>query len=412
MKRRDRPIWLMVLGAFLCAALTLTLTSSARAQGLNRLNAEGVERATPGPDTPTGFVTTGLRDFGYHLNRLTADPSQNWVVSPLSIAYAFSMARAGAGGETAAEIDRVFGFPPTGRDEAFNAVTRQVVPTDRRATVLIGNALFAQQGLPIGKPFLGTLAAQYGAGVYTVDFRSPDAAKTINEWVRQQTADRIRKLFDQLDSDTRLVLANAVYLKAEWEHPFLTTQPAPFKLAGNTRQVPTMQVDTDMRYAKGPGWQAVELPYAHSDLAMRIMIPTAGHSPDDLLTADSMASVGSALQPAYVDLAMPSWNFGTDIDLADPLVRLGMGQAFAPGADFSGIRPGLFISQAVHRADITVDERGTTAAAVTGIGMAVSARVDQPVVVRADHPFAFAIVHRPTGLPLFVGHVADPAAHA
>jgi serine protease inhibitor len=409
MARPNRRFWRIVLSAVVATAITLTLTSSARAQTLTRLGADGVDRADPSPTAPTGPVTRGLVDFGAQLDKLTADPSKNWVASPLSIAYAFSMARAGASGETAAEIDRAFGFPATGRDEAFNAVTRQVVPTDRRATVLIGNALFTQQGYPVGKPFLSTLAAQYGTGVYTVDFSSPNATKTMNDWVRTQTADRIRKLFDQVDPDTRLVLANAVYLKADWQQSFDHTVQADFRPAGGgTRQVPTMGMEADLRYARGTGWQAVELPYAHSDLAMWIMVPDGSGSPDRLLTADSMAAVGAALRPEYVELALPKWDFSTEIDLSGPLTRMGVTQAFAPTADFSGIQPGLYIGQAIHRADITVDEEGTRAAAATGIAMPLSARVPPATVVRADHPFAFAIVHRPTGVPLFVGHVANP----
>jgi serine protease inhibitor len=410
MARPNRRFWRILLSAVVAAAITLTLTSSARAQTVTRLGADGVDRADPSPTAPTALVTRGLVDFGARLDQLTADRSKNWVASPLSIAYAFSMARAGAGGETAAEIDRVFGFPATGRDEAFNAVSRQVVPADPRATVLIGNALFTQAGFPVGKPFLSTLAAQYGAGVYTVDFGSPSAAKTMNDWVRAQTADRIRKVFDQVDPDTRLVLANAIYLKADWQQPFDYTDRADFRPAdGATRQVPTMRVAADLRYARGAGWQAVELPYAHSDLAMWIMVPDSDGSPDRLLTADSMAAVGAALRPGYIELALPKWDFSTEIDLADPLTRMGVRQAFTGAADFSGIQPGLYINQAIHRADITVDERGTRAAAVTAIGMAVSARVPPATVVKADHPFAFAIVHRPTGVPLFVGHVANPA---
>jgi serine protease inhibitor len=415
MERHNRYTWRIIIGAALCAIVTLTLTASARAQAITSVNAVGVHRATPPPGAPVGDLAEGVTAFGYRLCRLTAEPSKNWVASPLSIAYAFAMARVGASGETATEIDRVFGFPRPGTDEAFNAATRQVTSSSPGGpTVLIGNALFTAEGQPVGKPFLNTLAAQYGAGVYAVDFRSPQATQKINEWVRAQTADRIRRLFNQLGPDTRLVLANAVYLHADWAHQFgeTPTAPATFTRAdGRAEQVPTMYQESNLGYASGDGWQAVELPYAHSDLAMRIVIPTGSRSPDDLLSPDSMASVGAALKPRYLALALPRWNFGTDLDLVDPLGRLGVRQAFDAGrADFSGIQPGLHIDQAIHRANITVDERGTEAAAVTGLSMLVSARVPPDLVVRADRPFAFAVVHRPTGLPLFVGRVADPAS--
>jgi serpin B len=382
------------------------------------MSIDGVGRATPVPGAPVDALSAGITAFGYQLSQVTAGPSKNWVASPLSIAYAFAMARAGARGATAVEIDRAFGFPPAGTDDAFNAATRWLSSpspdgpgTGGPPVLHAGNALFTAEGQRVEKTFLRTLAAQYGAGVYSVDFHSARAAQAINEWVRAQTAGRIRQLFDHLDPGTKLVLANAVYLKADWEHQFgeAPTQPDTFIRAdGSTAQVPMMRQDADLRYASGDGWQAVELPYAHSELAMWIMVPAGNGSPDDLLTPGSMAAVGAALRPEYLGLTLPRWNFGTEIDLVDPLTRLGVRQAFGPDADFTGIQPGLSIDQAVHRANITVDERGTEAAAVTGIAMPTAARMPPNLVVRADRPFAFAVVHRPTRLPLFVGHVADP----
>jgi serpin B len=421
MTRGNRRRWSRLIGVTLCISITVVPSSSAPALAVVRVGATGVERVDPAPGAPLDALSAGITAFGYQLSQVTAAPSNNWVASPLSVGYAFAMARAGARGTTAAEIDRAFGFPPAGTDDAFNAATRQLANarpegpgTGRPPVLLVGNALFTAEGLPVGKPFLSTLAAQYGAGVYRVDFRSARATQTINDWVRAQTADRIRKLFDHLAPDTRLVLANAVYLRADWEHEFgeTPTGPAPFTRAdGSTEQVPTMHQDARLRYASGDGWQAVELPYARSDLAMWIMVPSGNRSPDDLLSPASMASVRASLRPEYLALALPRWNFGTDLDLADPLQRLGVRQAFDAGAaDFSGIQPGLHIDQAVHRANITVDERGTEAAAVTGAAMLTSAPAPPNLVVRADRPFAFAVVHRPTGLPLFVGHVADPAA--
>src|SRR6266496_4854582 len=120
-----------------------------------------------------------------------SDPARNTVMSPLSIEVAFAMARAGARGETAAQIDKVLHFPREGLHAAFNAMTRQVVTTDsppplRPATrkpeqpeppvVCLANGLFTQQGFPVRDAFLQVLASQYGSGVRTVDFTSGDTA--------------------------------------------------------------------------------------------------------------------------------------------------------------------------------------------------------------------------------------------
>jgi serpin B len=395
------------------------------------LRARDVARVTPAQDAPVAAVVAGVSGFGYALGGLVVRPGDNLVLSPLSIAYAFAMARAGAGGQTAAEFDKAFGFPATGVHDAFNAISRSVatadVPPARSATpsrrpgepapppvVCLGDALFPQAGFDIGPDFLATLARQYGAGVYPVDFTGPAATRTIDAWVRRQTADRITKLFDSLDPATRLVLANTVYLRASWALPFgpTTTAPGAFhRVDGSAVSVPLMHVTGPIRYADGPGWQMVELPYASGDLAMRIVLPAAGAPAYPLLSPPTMASMAAGLRVTRLDLTLPRWNFATSLDLKALLGRLGVTAAFDPNrADFSGIHPGLFVSQAIHRATITVDESGTEAAAVTGLAMELSLAAPATLSMVADHPFGFEIVQTTTGLPLFLGQVGDPSA--
>jgi serpin B len=371
---------------------------------------------------PTGAVVDGMAQFGYDLYRQIAVPGKNVVLSPLSLATAWGMLRAGAAGETAAQLDRVFGFPHQGTHEALNVLTRRLVtidgppptasasasagPATKPAAPLVGvaNGLFVQNGFQIKDGYLHTLAAQYGAGMNSVDFTSPQAKEVIDAWVKEHTANRITKLFDHIPAGALLVLANAVYFKGDWRLPFDAATPAPFTRAdGSIVQVPMMQVKTDdLKYAFVDGWQAVELPYQGSDLSMLVMIPTNGTDPSALLDPGVLADVRAKLHFQGIHLSMPRWNFGTTIELLGPLQKLGLTSL----NDLSGISDGgLSIKQAIHRANITVDEHGTEAAAVTGIE-ADSA----PAEVRADRPFVFAIVHKPSRTPLFIGQVADPTA--
>jgi serine protease inhibitor len=427
MHRRIRVLLVAALGA----ALLLAATGSTAVGGLPappQILVSG-QRTAPPPGTPIEATVAGMTQLGYELARAHGAEQDNWLISPLSIAYAFAMLRAGAGGETAAEIDRAFGFPATGLAESFNALTRQVVTADvppaaprgrsrsgepAPPVVCVANGLFPQHGQAIGKPFLDTLGTQYGAGVYPVNFASSDAKRAIDSWVRRQTAGLIRELFNKLSPDTRLVLANTVYLRASWRKSFqeFETTTEPFTTAGgDTVQVPTMHADVDARYLSGPGWQAVELPY-HGDLAMRIMLPAATDrgAREALLSPAATAVVAAGLREERVRLALPRWTFSTVVNLAQELPKLGMPTTFSGAADFAGIAPGLLIDQAVHRTKIIVDEEGTEAAAVTGVAMAVSAPAQPKITVRVDRPFAFAIVHTPTGTPLFTGTVGDPSA--
>ena len=386
------------------------------------LRAENVVRVAPSAEAPVAAVAAGISQLGY---RLSQNGEGNWIISPASIAYAFAMVRVGARGATADEIDKAFGFPASGRDDAFNAITRAVVTTDvppapdrgkrkpgevRPTVMCLGNALFPESGFPVGADFLHTLAEQFGAGVYPVDFRQDAAAAAINAWVKQQTAGRIPKVVDKVDPQTKLFLANTVYLRADWKVGFShsETSDRPFHpTASSTVTARTMSNLARVGYAEGPGWQAVELPYADGQLAMRILVPTGGGNPTDLL------ALNPTFTPRLVRLSMPSWDFSSDLDLKGALKALGVQTAFTDQADLTGIGPNLYIAQAVHRANITVDEDGTEAAAVTGVGAAATSAPPVPeVVVTADHPFAFAIVDTRIGVPLFMGRVADPTSHA
>ncbi|WP_232661647.1 serpin family protein [Pseudonocardia sp. TRM90224] len=409
--------------AFLTSALAAALTagcgfSTVRPPDARR--AAGVDRSAVDPVVPTAPVVDGLVAFGSDLGRALADPMTNLVFSPASIGFAFGMVRAGARGATADQIDAAFRFPPTGPHAPLNTIAQAVVTPNGlagrpgRPAVSVANGLFAQHGLPIAEAFLRTLAGDYGAGVADVDFSSPAAAEQINAWVRAQTAERIDKLFDKIAPDTLLVLANAIYLKADWQVPFdgESTTDATFTRADrSTVLVPTMRkFGESMSYASAPGWQAVELPYAGDELVMWVLVPT-GHTPAvDLLAPPTLAAVRTGLVPTPVALTLPRWDFATDVKLVEQMRKLGVEVPFSSAADFSGITDGVFISAAMHRANITVNETGTEAAAVTGIGAAGSGPPEPQAEVRADHPFAFSIVHKPTGTPLFNGVVADPAA--
>jgi serine protease inhibitor len=392
------------------------------------LVARGVARETP-TQAPVKETVAGMTAFGYDLYRASADPAANTVLSPMSIAYAFGMARAGARGATADQLDRVFGFPAGGPHAALNVLSQTLAtidgppPSSSRGPandhkagvpapplVAIANALFVQDGFQVKRPFLHTLAAQYGAGVRAVDFGSSAAKEAIDAWVREQTANRIKQLFAQLDPTTLLVIANAVYFKGDWLTRFdqAQTAPAPFTRADDSVvDAPMMHGVASYRYAAGPGWQVVELPYAHGDLAMWVLVPRGATTPGDLLTPHVLETVANRLREMrQVDLSLPRWDFGTTVDLRDELDEIGLTDL----TNFGGISDDrLYVSDAIHRANITVDEQGTEAAAVTGIAFTeIGARPAIVPTVRADHPFAFAIVHRPTKTPLFIGHVADP----
>lgn len=376
-----------------------------------------VRRAKPSSDAPVAQVVAGLERFTWDFQRLVGSGSENLVFSPASIGMAFAMAHPGADGETRATLEEAFGFPSAPRlYEAMNALLRQLDDvTGDDLTLAAANRGWAQVGRRIGQEYLDTLARHFGAGLNTLDLQGDPTAsrQLINEWVAEQTRDRIPELLPDgfINRRTVYVLVNTIYLKATWDQVFgkYPTAPAAFaRTDGSSVQVDMMHnAELRGRYLVEDGLQVVELPYAGGDLAMRVAVPEDLGALEAGLDGDEWDRISGALREGTIDVSLPKWDFGISIDLAPPLGELGIE---IPGGVYSRIAPGLFLGQAVHGANITVDEEGTEAAAGTALGFEESGPPSPDAVIRADRPFVFTIVHQPTGLILFAGHVADPTA--
>lgn len=365
--------------------------------------------------------------------RLAAEPG-NLVLSPYSVGVALGMTLPGAGGRTAAEMRDVLGVTTDARFHGgLNALTAHVEglagPQDRadgsKAELALdgANQLYGQKGVGWERDFLDLLAREYGAGLRTVDYQNAheQARVLINVWVARRTQDRIPELIPTgvLDDLTRLVLVNALYLKARWEIPFekSVTQPMPFHrpdgspVAVDTMMQPILTTTT----TQGDGWRAVRLPYAGGALAMTLVLPDPGRmrEVERGLTSAGLADVMSAGRQAMLDLRLPRWTFRTQAPLSGILQQLGMRTAFDPHqADFRPMTVedlDLYISAVLHEGFIAVDEEGTEAAAATAVTMRESsAPVTEPFHV--DRPFLFAIHDVEYGTPLFLGRVDDPSA--
>ena len=387
-----------------------------------------IPRASAAP-ADAAAAGTAITAFGLDLYRAVADGKANVVLSPASIALALAMARAGARGQTAAEMDAVMhGLASDDNATWLNALDQALATrsgtfkddsgTDLAVALRIANAPFAQQAMPLEKAYLEALASRYGAGLRLVDYETATEAarKLINGWVDDQTEQRIPELLvpGVLTTETRLTLVNAIYLKAPWLTPFPadSTKPGSFTLAGgSTVDVPMMATSAAMRYAAGTGWQAVEIPYIGGSLAMTVIVPDDLATFEQALTADQIASITAGLVRTQVALSLPKFSIETKAELADILSALGMPSAFDARADFSGITQAerLQISDVIHQANIDVDEKGTEAAAATAVVMRATAMPAEPVTLTVDRPFLFALGDVPTGAILFLGRVADPS---
>ena len=346
----------------------------------------------------------------------------NFIFSQTSMSTALAMLYAGAATTTAAEMAGAlhFDLPAERLHPAFNALdlalTTPPAGGDAAAFRLaIANSTWVQDGFPVLPAYLDTLAENYGAGLFVQDFatKSEPARQAINGWVSDRTEDHIPELFPEgtINPLTRLVLANAVFFHGDWKTPFIhdRTGNAIFHALSGDVSVPTMRGEHNAAITSGTGWTAADLDYVGDTTSMIVVVPDAGtfDSFEAGMTAEGMRAILAGARSSTVDLIMPKFEFATALDLNDTLSALGMPEAFSTGADFSGIDGGrdLHVQGVIHKAIIAVDEKGTTAAAATGITVGTTS---VPPTLVVDRPFLFFIRHNSTGAILFQGRVVDP----
>jgi serpin B len=286
----------------------------------------------------------------------------------------------------------------------------------------VKNGIWSQRGYQIAPGFVDLCRGKYGADADFADFKTSAkvSCSKINAWAEQNTKGKIRNLFTpgSITSDTRLVLANAVYFKGKWASQFDKgkTRARPFWVAPERPvQAPTMAQKSTFPYASNDIAQVIELPYRGSELSMLVLLPQAKGGLAELeatLTLTSLTNWIDRLYLADVDLLLPKFKIDSRLSLGQSLANIGVRDALDEArADFSGItsdRP-FFIGSVEHGAVIEVDEEGTVAAAATGASFGC-AQKPRPAAFHADRPFLFIILDRPTHTVLFVGRVTDPNA--
>jgi serpin B len=394
-----------------------------------------------------GPAVKSVQAVGLGLMREEGTASGNVLLSPYSISLALGMTYVGAQGltqeqmaealhfESSAEMTRSFGALRASLEEV---VARSEALSKNRAefgakvdpiALVVANRLFGQEGFKFEQTFLDAVKDGYEAPLELVDFvKSREAASAlINGWVAQKTQDRIRDLVpvSALDEETRLILVNAIYLKAPWEKAFEVnaTEDRPFRRPGEAEVVvPMMGREGEMGYLKEEGLTVVTIPYVGEELQFLIILPD---------TVEGLPALEKGLRPedltrwatvptAQVNLRLPRFKLEPPrMALGDALKKLGMPSAFnvPPGsANFGGMIPvtekeRLAISQVFHQTFIDVNEIGTEAAAATAVVMMRTTAMVPPqevFEVVVDRPFLFAIQHRKSGACLFLGRLVNP----
>ena len=378
--------------------------------------------------TPEGIkeVITANNQFAFDMyQQINGQPDQadkNVFFSPYSLSTAMAMLYTAAEGETKAQIQKTFHYPtPTTLNPNSAALYNQFNkpnPDYKLATV---NDLWMQQGLTPTKSYIDTVQRYYSGQVTALDFEgSPDPARqTINKKIAEKTKQMIPELLPKgsIKSDTAVVLTNAVYFKGDWTLPFTAerTSAQPFYNAiGRASTVQMMQQQSYFSYYEDKHIQVVQLPYKGDDLSMLVVLPKFNHKLamqqlTKSLSATKIKQWRSGLVRQEVDLQLPKFKLDARYQMKTLLADMGMPKAFNNGAEFNLYADGtpIKLDEVYHQAVVTVDEKGTEAAAAAGaVGMYVG--MSYPVEFKADHPFMFMIKDNKTDAILFLGQVNKP----
>jgi serpin B len=347
---------------------------------------------------------------------------ENIMISPLSISVAFAMAYNGADKDTKTEMEKAMklnGLTTEQINNSYKMLIKALQSLDEKVVFELANAIFYADGFTVKPDFLNINKTVYDAEVTKLQFSSPSAVETINKWVADKTHDKITKIIEQLNPLDRMVLLNAIYFNGIWTNKFdeKGTHNLSFtKSNGTNIEVPMMKKEEKLDYTTNSLFSAIKMPYGKGQYNMVVMLPASGKNSQNVIDALSFTNWKTWMTEFKtkdpVVVTMPRFKFAFETKLNDVLKQMGMKKAFEPlVADFSKISDtDLYISSAVHKSFIDVNENGTEAAAVTSITFTTTSAGNEPpkTYFNVNRPFVFAITEKDTDAILFLGEVNHP----
>jgi serine protease inhibitor len=346
--------------------------------------------------------------------------SENLIISPLSISYALSMTLNGANGATRdamLEALRVNGMTPGTINNSYKNLSEALLNVDKRVLISIANSVWTENNFVVKKPFTDILTGFYNAEAKSFDITDPLAPTQINSWIETKTNGLIKKMVDQLNNNTVMLLINAIYFKGKWNSQFdkgKTVQQLFYKPGGTSLEVPMMKQTSDYKIFNGEGFVLAEIPYGQGNFVMDVILPDDQNSVNSiipLITNSSFKVWMNQLGQRKTDLSFPRFKFGYKKQFKDILTTMGMGIAFTDNADFSNISDlSLLINDVTHQAFIETNEEGTEAAAATIVDIGTTSMPADPFIMNIDHSFLYIIRETSTNTILFMGRVVDPLA--
>lgn len=362
-------------------------------------------------------LVTSFNAFGLQLFSALSqsDSAVNLFISPLSVSMALGMTMNGAADSTYKAMQTTLslvGLTEAEINESYQSLVKLLIDLDPNINLLIANSIWYRTGLPVSPDFIKTDQNYFSAQVKELNFLDPQAVSIINNWVNQKTNGAIQKIIKSIPSEMIMYLVNAIYFKGQWRTPFdkqNTSEGAFHNLDGSESIIPLMSQEMLIACLFDERFTLVDIPYSDSLYSMTILLPNDNQTLSTVSTQIKQVTWNqwiSQLSPRRIQLTLPRFEIEYEKKLNEILSVLGMSIAFDPNrADFSRIADvseNVYISEVKHKTYLKVDEKGTTAAAVTSVGIGVTSA---PQAITINRPFILAIRENHSSTLLFIGKI-------
>lgn len=354
--------------------------------------------------------------FDLYQETIKGEESENAFISPMSAYFALSMLWNGADGESSEAMKKTLksNLDVDGNNENCKSLLNYLPNVDKDVEMKISNSMWVNQNFNVAQNFENTLEKDFGAKCERLDFSNSEASKTkINNWVSDATNKKIPKIIDNINPDHVLFLINAVYFKGPWKTKFdskFTEQWDFENLDKSVSKVDMMISDVkNYKAAFEENYAAISLPYANEKYELIAILPNDILSFEKNLSVAYLSNMESKMQEnATIHLGFPKLEFEYEKSLNKPLINMGMGNLFSDKANLSKIndQSGLAVDEVKQSTYLKFDEEGTTAAAVTSIGVVTTSFPMNPTIIFSK-PFIMVIKEKSTGSILFMGRILE-----
>ncbi|KAM6438926.1 serpin E3 [Rhynochetos jubatus] len=356
-----------------------------------------------------------------------AENRTNLVISPASVAISLELLQFGAQGNTFMELQDALGYNIHDQSVQDFLHTAYEGETDSSQSTMVRLAcsFFVDTGVQVSPRFAARAARWANSSLQQTNFTDPNrTAAQIREWIISNLGDgdvRGMRLESAGSPLSQVALVSTMHFKSMWQKKFsfMDTQMLPFTTAeGSILKVPTMHHTAEVNYgqfqtATLEAFSVVELPYLGEKLSMFLVLPSHKRTPlshiESHLSAKTITLWSNSLKRTKMDIFLPRFSIQSLFDLNTVFSALGIRDAFDPiTANFKGIseQSSLYISEAIHKAEIEVTEDGTKASGATAMVLLKRSRTP---IFKADRSFTFFLRQTNTGSVLFIGRVTNPS---